>query len=199
MEGLVTDSVTGEGLPYAALQIKGTTLGTATDADGHFSFSVPKGKKILVVSYLGYDSREMILIPEKKSHLEISLPPSGIHLGEVVIKTTKEKYRKKDNPAVRLVREIIERKKLNTPYAHDYFSYERYEKVLFAMNEYTPKPPKKGKKGKFRFVEEFVDLLFVGFFFFFVLFFVLFVDSFFFYVSVSMWCSFKNTSRMPLW
>lgn len=159
VEGLVTDSVTGEGLPYAALQIKGTTLGTATDADGHFSFSVPKGKKILVVSYLGYDSCEMILIPEKKSHLEISLPPSGIHLGEVVIKPTKEKYRKKDNPAVRLVREIIDRKKLNTPYAHDYFSYERYEKVLFAMNEYTPKPPKKGKKGKFSFVEEFVDTL----------------------------------------
>lgn len=39
VEGLVTDSVTGEGLPYAALQIKGTTLGTATDADGHFSLN----------------------------------------------------------------------------------------------------------------------------------------------------------------
>lgn len=159
VKGKVTDATTGEGLPYAALLIKGTTLGTATDAEGFFVLSVPKGEKTLSVSYLGYDSREMPLIPEKTAYLEIALSPSGIHLGEVVVKPTKEKYRKKDNPAVRLVREIIDRKKLNTPYAHDYFSYERYEKVLFAMNEYTPKPSKKGKKGKFSFVEEFVDTL----------------------------------------
>lgn len=46
----------------------------------------------------------------KTAYLEIALSPSGIHLGEVVVKPTKEKYRKKDNPAVRLVREIIDRK-----------------------------------------------------------------------------------------
>lgn len=110
VKGKVTDATTGEGLPYAALLIKGTTLGTATDAEGFFVLSVPKGKKTLSVSYLGYDSREMPLIPEKTAYLEIALSPSGIHLGEVVVKPTKEKYRKKDNPAVRLVREIIDRK-----------------------------------------------------------------------------------------
>ena len=159
VKGIVTDSITGEVLPYAELLIQGSTFGTITNGEGQFSLTIPAGKKTLVVSYLGYDSHKMELIPEKTPYLSISLSPSGIHLEEVVIKPQKEKYRKKDNPAVRLVREIIERKNLNSPYTQDYFSYEHYENILFAMNEYTPKTSKTGKKNKFGFVEEFVDTL----------------------------------------
>lgn len=159
VKGIVTDSITGEVLPYAELLIQGSAFGTIADAEGQFSLLVPKGKKTLIVSYLGYESRKIELIPEKMPYLSVSLSPSGIHLEEVVIKPQKEKYRKKDNPAVRLVREIIERKNLNSPYTQDYFSYEHYENVLFAMNDYTPKTSKTGKKNKFGFVEEFVDTL----------------------------------------
>lgn len=34
IKGIVTDSITGEGLPYVSLIFKGTTIGTATDGDG---------------------------------------------------------------------------------------------------------------------------------------------------------------------
>lgn len=159
VKGVVTDSITGEALPYAELLIQGSTFGTITNGEGQFSLSVPSGKKTLVVSYLGYDSHKIELIPEKTTYLSIPLSPSGIHLEEVVIKPQKEKYRKKDNPAVRLIRKMIERKNLNNPYTQNYFSYEHYENILFAMNEYTPKPSKSGKKNKFGFVEEFVDTL----------------------------------------
>lgn len=159
VKGIVTDSITGEALPYAELLIQGSAYGTVTNDKGEFSLSVPAGRKILVVSYLGYESYKMELIPEKTPYLSITLSPDEVYLQEVVIKPQKEKYRKKDNPAVRLVREIIDRKNLNSPYSQDYFSYEHYEKILFAMNEYTPRPSKAGKNNRFDFIEEFVDTL----------------------------------------
>ena len=160
--GTIKDSVTGEGLPYASIIFKNTTIGTASDENGYFSFSAPVGKKILEISYLGYDTQEIEVNPGKTKQLNISLVPSGINLNEVVIKPTKEKYNKKDNPAVRFVKNIIARKKDNNPYSHDYYSYDHYEKMIFAMNEYTPKPKKNGVKGKFDFLKEFVDTLDTG-------------------------------------
>ena len=52
IKGIVTDSITGEGLPYVSLIFKGTTIGTATDGDGNFTFSTPNANRTLVVSYL---------------------------------------------------------------------------------------------------------------------------------------------------
>lgn len=159
INGTVTDSETGEGLPYASLIIKGTTLGTATDAEGIFSLSIPTGEKILSVSYLGYETQEIKIDAGKISHLDVHLKPEGIQMTEVVIKPGREKYTKKDNPAVRFVREMIERKKENDPRDHNYFSYDRYEQIILAMNEYKPKTAHEGEKGKFDFLTEFVDTL----------------------------------------
>ena len=63
IKGIVTDSITREGLPYVSLIFKGTTIGTATDVDGNFSFSASTDVKNLEVSYLGYDTKEVKIIP----------------------------------------------------------------------------------------------------------------------------------------
>lgn len=162
IKGVVTDSITGEGLPYAALMFKGTTTGVATDADGNFSCSAPAGNKILTVSYLGYDTKEIEVTQGKTAPLKIQLAPSGIALHEVVIKPHKEKYSKKDNPAVTFVKQMIALRKDHNPHDQDYFRYDRYEKIIFAMNEYEPKPKKEGKPGKFDFIADFVDTLDIG-------------------------------------
>lgn len=159
IKGIVTDSTTGEGLPFATILVQESKLGTSTDTEGNFSLSVPKGKKKLLVSYMGYESCEMEFVPNKTTYLKIALAPLDVNLTEVVIKPTREKYRKKDNPAVRFVREMIRRKKQNSPYSHDYYSYEHYEKILFAKNDFSPKMSEKDKKSKFGFVQEFVDTL----------------------------------------
>ena len=56
--GVVTDSSTGEGVPFAGVQIKGTTSGTVTDMDGIYSISVPSDG-ILVFSSIGYKDIEV--------------------------------------------------------------------------------------------------------------------------------------------
>lgn len=160
--GIVTDSITNEGLPYASLIFKGTTIGTSTDGDGKFSFSTPTTDKILQVSYLGYDTKEMRVTPGNANNLKIQLAPSGIALNEVIIKPQKEKYSKKENPAVQFVRRMIASRESNDPRNHDYFQYDQYEKMVFAMNDYQPKPKKNGKSGKFDFLVDFIDTLDVG-------------------------------------
>ena len=162
IKGIVTDSITGERLPYVSLKFEGTTIGAATDGDGNFSFSTPTIDKILEISYLGYDKKQMKVIPGKTNDLKIQLVPNGIMLNEVVVRPQKEKYSKKENPAVTFVRQVIALRESNDPHNHDYFQYDRYEKMVFAMNEYEPKPKKNGKSGKFDFLADFVDTLDIG-------------------------------------
>ena len=160
VRGVVTDSATGEVLPYASVILKGTSKGGVTDDDGQFSFSVPHKSCTLQVSYLGYKSRELRITPaENDSVLHIRLASTGIALGEVTVKPRRVKYRKKGNPAVELVRHVIASRKESNPRNHDYFSYDQYEKLIFAKNEYSPQPKKKAKTGKFGFLQEFVDTL----------------------------------------
>lgn len=162
IKGLVTDSVSGEPLPYVSIIVKGTTTGAATDLDGRFSLTVPSSAsgKMLEVSYLGYSTKQ---VPLKSGHsLSIQLAPTGIALNEVVVKPGRERYRRRDNPAVAFVKNVIERRDANDPRNHDYYSYDRYQKMAFAMNDYKPKKREDGKTGKFDFLEEFIDTLDVG-------------------------------------
>ena len=57
VKGTVTDAATGEGVPFASIQVKGTMTGTATDGDGNYSIDVPKNAT-LIFSSIGYLNQE---------------------------------------------------------------------------------------------------------------------------------------------
>ena len=57
---------------------------------------------------------------------------------------------------------MIERRDSHTPHNKDYYQYDQYEKMLLGLNEFERKPKKDGKKGKFDFLNEFVDTLKTG-------------------------------------
>lgn len=106
IKGIVTDSITGEPLPYVAVILKGTTIGATTDLDGAFTLSSSSKVRTLQVSYLGYTEKELKFVPGKAEHLKIQLAPTSINLSEVIIKPGKERYRKKDNPAVTFIKTL---------------------------------------------------------------------------------------------
>ena len=93
IKGIVTDSITGEPLPYVAVILKGTTIGATTDLDGAFTLSSSSKVRTLQVSYLGYTEKELKFVPGKAEHLKIQLAPTSINLSEVIIKPGKERYR----------------------------------------------------------------------------------------------------------
>ena len=163
LRGTVTDSITGESLPFASLVWQGTTTGTKTDADGHYALPSPRTNSVLEVSYMGYDTRHVTVRAGRGGTLDIRLRPSAIDLDEVVIHPGRERYRRRGNPAVDFVKKVIARRDAHDPRSHDYYSYDRYQRMVFALNEYTPKPREEGRKpGKFDFVREFVDTLEAG-------------------------------------
>lgn len=162
IRGVITDSITGETLPSVSLVLKGTTIGTSSDLDGKFSISTSSKVRRLKVSYLGYAEKEIVLIPGETGNLSISMAPVSISLSEVVIRPGKKKYTKKDNPAVIFVKNAIERRGKNNPRNHEFYRYDQYEKIMFAINDYKPKQKKDGNPGKFNFLVDFVDTLEIG-------------------------------------
>lgn len=80
--GKVTSSDDGTGLPGVNVIEKGTNNGTATDADGNFSLSVPP-TATLVFSFVGYETQEMAV--GGQTTVNISLSSDVTSLSEVVV------------------------------------------------------------------------------------------------------------------
>ena len=99
--GIVRDSVSGEPLSYVSVMFENSTIGAMTDDDGAFSLQNDKGLTRLVVSSLGYDNKVVNLkAGQKNDNLDILLSPTSFQIAEVEVRPTKERYSRKDNPAV---------------------------------------------------------------------------------------------------
>lgn len=81
--GTVTDAEDGMPLPQVNVLVKGTTTGTFTDFDGKFSLKVPGNSAVLVLSALGYATKEITV--GTSSQLNVTLSPSSEQLDEVVV------------------------------------------------------------------------------------------------------------------
>lgn len=83
-----------EPLPFANVFIKGTTVGTTTDMDGNYSFSVTAGKHILTFSFIGYQSVEKSILVKAGETLtvnQIMTAKAGMTLDEVEVQATVNK------------------------------------------------------------------------------------------------------------
>jgi len=77
-----------EHIPFATIKVKGTTIGTAADATGHFKMTdMPTGKKTVVASAIGYKPQEIEAIFEngKAVNLFFDLEKDVLGLEEVVV------------------------------------------------------------------------------------------------------------------
>jgi len=82
VKGVVSDSATGDPVPFASLQIKGTLTGANTDADGSYTISVPSNGT-LVFSSVGYKAYEVAV--EGRAIVNVSLEADSSFLDEVVV------------------------------------------------------------------------------------------------------------------
>lgn len=130
VSGIVIDD-TKLPVPYANVQFKGTTQSAVTNEDGKFYLESPNTYKTLVVSFMGYKTKEVALPQSVNYNFTISLVPDN-QLSEVTIYTGKTS--KKNNPALDILRKIWERRKKNGLYMFDQYQMEKYEKVEFDMN-----------------------------------------------------------------
>ncbi|TVQ09950.1 MAG: TonB-dependent receptor [Bacteroidetes bacterium] len=86
--GHVIDAESGEHLPFVNLLIKGTRIGTITDATGHYILTnLPPGKHTLIAQSMGYarTEKEFEAIEDRTFEVDVKLIPTGINLDEVVL------------------------------------------------------------------------------------------------------------------
>lgn len=157
VQGVVTDSLTREPMPYVSVRLKNTTEGTTTGSDGRFYFKTYRNEGELVISTIGYNEYSRQIHPARNTLYKVALSPATYALNEVVVKPKREHYRKKDNPAVDFVRRMIEHRDDHSPDEKDFWQRERYEKTTFALNNFDEEKQKKWLYRKFDFLTEYVD------------------------------------------
>lgn len=156
--GIVRDSVSGEPLSYVSVMFENSTIGAMTDDDGAFSLQNDKGLTRLVVSSLGYDNKVVNLkAGQKNDALNVLLRPTSFEIAEVVVKPKREKYSRKDNPAVELIKKVIEHKNDNRIEAKDEYQSEVYEKLSMSLDDFNPNLEKNKFLKKFKFIKNYLD------------------------------------------
>lgn len=83
ISGLVTSSDDGQPIPGATVLVKNTTMGTTTSDDGHYELTVPPEQRILVFSFVGRVTVEVLIGSEKT--INVSLEPDILDIEGVVV------------------------------------------------------------------------------------------------------------------
>lgn len=82
VRGTVKDATTGEAIPFAAIQIKGTSTGSATDANGAYVITAPS-RGSLIYSSIGYESVEVEVAG--RTSIDVALQPDSEALEDAVV------------------------------------------------------------------------------------------------------------------
>ena len=140
VSGIVIDAETEDPIPFASIFFKGGK-GVTADSTGHYEISTSRILNQLVVSYIGYKTKTVSVKvgTSQTINVELTLDKSK-DLGNIVVKSKKKiHYRNKDNPAVELIRRVIDNREKNRPEFYDYVEYEQYEKLQLSISSLSEK------------------------------------------------------------
>ena len=157
IKGVITDSLTNEPLMYITVQYEGKGVGGISNANGEYQVETRKGWDELTFSAVGYITKKVKLKPGTRV-LNVKLQSDDIMLSEVVVKPQKEKYSRKNNPAVEFMKKVIENKKALKLEENDYYQYQKYEKMKMSLNDGTPGKMDKCSYEKFSFFKDQVEV-----------------------------------------
>jgi hypothetical protein len=134
VSGTVVDASNRRALSYVAVSFVGTTTGVNSDNNGKYILGTGQTVSKMKVSFLGYKDAFFTVKPGISQVINVRLVAVANQLNEVVVKSGKKpKYRNKDNPAVELIRKVIENKEKNRPESYAYVEYKEYDKVQFSL------------------------------------------------------------------
>lgn len=128
----------GYAIPYASAMYKGHHIATASDMNGAFTIERHEGWT-LTISSVGFRSQTIKIDASTPSHLKIVLKEDSKSLNEVIVKSKRARYSRKDNPAVALMRRVIAAKSKTHLDNHDYYQFNKYQKITLSMNDLQPK------------------------------------------------------------
>ncbi|MCH5228397.1 MAG: carboxypeptidase-like regulatory domain-containing protein [Muribaculaceae bacterium] len=154
---LLKDSITGETLPFANVFTKeGKKRTLVANENGEVIIPENLRHTLLETSYTGFDNKQFT-VGISDSVMIVPLSPTTYDLQEVYIKPKKEKYSKKNNPAVEFVNKLRQDSKKYNPEKEPFYSYDKYEKTLLAINNFNGQFDSGFMAKKTKFLENYVD------------------------------------------
>src|SRR6056297_3319694 len=129
--GIVVDEA-GAPVAFANILFKNSTEGTITNDNGRFYLESDNDHEVLVVSFIGYENKEIPLLSKVNYDMEVVLVEAAEQLNEVVLISGKQS--KKNNPAVDILRKIWSKKRENGIRKFDQYAFDKYEKIEFDLN-----------------------------------------------------------------
>ena len=157
IKGVAQDAINSEPLLFASVVLIGANTGTTTDSIGKYSITTWQPVTQIVISYLGYKPDTQKVIPGKTQTINFKLYPTTTDLKEMVFTAKKKDYKNKNNPAVELIKEVIDHKSKNVVESFDYYECQKYQKVVFGVTNISEKFKNRKFLRKFKFIYDNID------------------------------------------
>jgi hypothetical protein len=150
--GKITETSTGDPIPYARINFGDTYIGTLSDLNGNYNLSSLKATSKVVISALGYKSQILPVKLNKVNKLDVVLEKEYVEISEVTVLPDV-------NPAIAMFHKIIAHKKENNP-----ANFPSWQSRLYSKTEIDIKNIKEVWKNKkflsqFAFVFKYIDSL----------------------------------------
>lgn len=138
IKGKVVDAETGEPVPYANVYYqKQKTIGTNTSLNGRYTLQSPPASDTIVFSFVGYKTHKLYVERGARKTINVTLEDLGKELDEVLVKPKKQRYRRKNNPAVELMEKVIAAKENHDLKQNEFYRYDKYQRITFGFNNIT--------------------------------------------------------------
>lgn len=159
VKGKVVDIESGETLPYANISyvVDGKTYGTASDIDGFYRLESDQIFDYVTFEYAGYKPYKVKInrfttqtVNAKMESVSITLPKAEIKAKRKI----KERYKRKNNPAVELIKKVQNNAERNSLTGFDYYQYDEYSKLELGPSNLSDSLATKGYMKSMSFVCE---------------------------------------------
>jgi len=152
IKGILVDAETGDVVPFATVSYVGLSIGTRSDDEGLFELASFEATDKIKVVCIGYESQVLSINKGKTQTITIKLKTNTKAIDEVVVSPKKKRYKKKDNPSIDLINQVIAHRDKNKKENLDYFEYEKYEKLMFGLSNITEEFRQRRAFKKFQFI-----------------------------------------------
>ena len=158
--GTVTDSLTHEPISFVQVYYEGTSTGTQTDDQGRYRLPAMSGRGVvnLVFSSIEYVRKSIPVSRGANRRINVQLCESSHLLNEVTVKPRRERYSRKNNPAVDLMRRVIANKWRADLQRTPWCSYYGYQKMTTSLDEITPEKMQGGLFKQMPFLKDQVEV-----------------------------------------
>jgi hypothetical protein len=149
--GTVIDAVSKQTVPFAPIYFVGTKSGTTSDENGNYRIETYYSSDTIRCKGMGYAAQSFYVKQGTSKEINFALTDENT-TGVVVIRPKDE-----PNPAIALMKKVIENKKINNREKLDAYEYEAYNKVEFDLNNISAAIADKKLLKPFEFIFEGID------------------------------------------